>query len=201
MTERLNWRYLALGVANEIFTRFCLFCSCDDWGNGLGVSRCDSLESSTPWVSGLQKKALNEATYTVGWKAVVRACVPLLESCPTLHDPADHSPPGSSVHGVLRARILEWVAMPLSREFSWLRDWTRVFCGSYFAGRFLLLSHWGSLKRGDRCHELPHCLAKQKHSKQRFIIVARENISRRLYGGAGCQEDGRMSWIRSVLTM
>ena len=74
----LNWRYLALGVANEIFTRFCLFCSHDDWGNGLGVSRCDSLESSTPWVSGLQKKAGNKAAYTVGWKAVMHVCVLLL---------------------------------------------------------------------------------------------------------------------------
>ena len=35
-----------------------------------------------------------------------------LQSCPTLCDPLDCSPPGSSVHGILQARILEWVAMP-----------------------------------------------------------------------------------------
>ena len=34
------------------------------------------------------------------------------QSCPTLFDPMDCSPPGSSVHGVLQARILEWVAIP-----------------------------------------------------------------------------------------
>ena len=34
-----------------------------------------------------------------------------LQSCPTLCDPMDYSPPGSSVHGILQARILEWVAM------------------------------------------------------------------------------------------
>jgi len=34
--------------------------------------------------------------------------------CPTLCDPIDHSPPGSSVHGVLQARILEWVAISFS---------------------------------------------------------------------------------------
>ena len=38
-----------------------------------------------------------------------------LQSCPTLRDPVDCSPPGSSVCGILQARILEWVAMPSSR--------------------------------------------------------------------------------------
>ena len=34
------------------------------------------------------------------------------QSCPSLCDPVDHSPPGSSVHGILQARILEWIAIP-----------------------------------------------------------------------------------------
>ena len=38
-----------------------------------------------------------------------------LQSCPTLCDPMDHSPPGSSVQRIRQARILEWVAMPSSR--------------------------------------------------------------------------------------
>ena len=42
------------------------------------------------------------------------------QPCPTLCDPMDCSPPGSSVHGILQARILEWVAMPSSRD---LPDW------------------------------------------------------------------------------
>ena len=44
------------------------------------------------------------------------ACVhaKLLQSCPTLRDPMDSSPPGSSVHGILQARILEWAAMSFS---------------------------------------------------------------------------------------
>ena len=37
-----------------------------------------------------------------------------LQSCPTLCDPMDSSPPGSSVHGILQARILEWVAISFS---------------------------------------------------------------------------------------
>ena len=50
--------------------------------------------------------------------------------------------PGSSFHGILQARILEWVAMPSSRGSFWPRDWTHVFC---IAGRFFTqLSHPGS---------------------------------------------------------
>ena len=45
-----------------------------------------------------------------------------LQSCPTLCNPIEHSPPGSSVHGILQARILEWVAMPSSRRSSQPRD-------------------------------------------------------------------------------
>jgi len=50
------------------------------------------------------------------------------QSCLTVFDPMDCSLPGSSVHGILQARILEWVAIPFSRESSRLRDWTRVSC-------------------------------------------------------------------------
>ena len=49
----------------------------------------------------------------------------------------DYSPPGSSVHGILQARILEWVAIPFSRGSSWPRDQILVSC---MAGRFLTVS-------------------------------------------------------------
>ena len=39
------------------------------------------------------------------------------QSCQTICDPMDCSPPGSSVHGILQARILQWVAIPFSRGF------------------------------------------------------------------------------------
>ena len=42
-------------------------------------------------------------------------CAQLLQSCLTLCNPVDHSPPGSSIHGILPARVLEWVPMPSSR--------------------------------------------------------------------------------------
>ena len=48
------------------------------------------------------------------------SCLVVSDSLP----PIDCSPPGSSVYGILQARILEWVAIPLSRGFSWPKDWT-----------------------------------------------------------------------------
>ena len=54
--------------------------------------------------------------------------------CPTLCNPTDCSPPGSSVHGILQARILEWVAILFSRGSSWPWDWTGLSCiaGGFF---------------------------------------------------------------------
>ena len=52
---------------------------------------------------------------------------------PTLCDPMDCSLPGSSIHGIFQARMLEWVAISLSRRSSQPRDWTQV---SYITGRF-----------------------------------------------------------------
>ena len=56
--------------------------------------------------------------------------------CPTLCDPVDCSLLGSSVHGILQTRILEWVAIPFSRGSFQPRDWTQV---SYIAGRFFTI--------------------------------------------------------------
>ena len=61
----------------------------------------------------------------------------LLQSCPTLCDPMDYSLPGSSVHGILQARILEWVTMPSSKGSSQPRDITQ---GSN--SHLLCLLHW-----------------------------------------------------------
>ena len=52
--------------------------------------------------------------------------------CLTLCDPMDYRPPGSSIHGIFQARILEWVATSCSRGSSRPRDWTQV---SWVAGR------------------------------------------------------------------
>ena len=61
------------------------------------------------------------------------AAAKLLQSCPTLCDPMDSSPPGFSVHRILQARILEWVAISFSRSafyrsWSWPWKWHWGFC-------------------------------------------------------------------------
>ena len=77
-------------------------------------------------------------------KLLYLVCV-CAQSCPILCNPMDCSPPGSSVHRIFQARILEWVAISFFRGSSWPRDWTLVSCVSCIAGGFLPLSYLGSL--------------------------------------------------------
>ena len=51
-------------------------------------------------------------------KKAARVCAKVLQLCQTVCDPMDYSLPGSSVHGLLQAGILEWVAVPSSSESS-----------------------------------------------------------------------------------
>ena len=82
----------------------------------------------------------------------------LLRLCLTLCDPMDCSPSGPSVHGILQARILGWVAMSFSRGSSWPRDRTRTSC----IGRWVPY-HWATreainrkylLKDNLECHQM-----------------------------------------------
>ena len=66
----------------------------------------------------------------------------------------DHSPPGSSVHGISQARTLEWIAISFSRQSSWPRGWTHISCigrrpGS--VGRWTLY-HWATRKANSKHH-------------------------------------------------
>ena len=84
-----------------------------------------------------------EREWTCGRKySVSAAAAKSLQLCLTLCDPIDGSPPGSSVHGILQARILEWVAIPFSRGCSQPRGWTQVSC---IAGIFFTPEPPGSL--------------------------------------------------------
>ena len=68
-------------------------------------------------------------------------CMSVIHSCAALCDPMDCSPPGSSVHGILQARILEWVAISFSRGSLWSRDCIQV---SHIVGSFFTI--WASRK-------------------------------------------------------
>ena len=89
------------------------------------------------------------------------------QSCPTLCDPVDCSPPGFFVHGILQARILEWVTISFSRGSSWSRDQTQV---SRIGGRGFNL--WATREAWPRQHDKK----KQRH------YFARKGPSSQSYG-------------------
>jgi len=68
-----------------------------------------------------------------------------LQSCPTLHDPMDGSLPGSSIHGIFQARVLEWVAIafsPSNHTFPLYRNYLFMYLSlpvRYFGNFFLIL--------------------------------------------------------------
>jgi hypothetical protein len=63
---------------------------------------------------------------------LIRKKSEVTQLCLALYDPVDYSPPGSSVHGIIQARIVEWVVISFSRASSQPRDRTWV---SHNAGR------------------------------------------------------------------
>ena len=84
-----------------------------------------------------------------------RLCVPVClvtQSCPTVWDPVDCNPPGSSFHGILQARILEWVAISFSRGSSWPRDRTWI---SLFSWQ--ILYHWATWEALHRLWQKLKC--------------------------------------------
>ena len=98
------------------------------------------------------------------------------QSCSTLCDPMDCSPPGSSVPGTLQTRILEWVAIPFSGVSSQPRDQTGVSCitGRFFtvwATRKTLLTMRGALNR-------------KKKKKKKRLTYRRPDLKQILLQGA-----------------
>ena len=98
----------------------CLLCAVD---HGVRSERdhhfivlTDLLQSRNCDENSSNQGQLNFDQYAV--TIVSYMCVLVSQSCPTLCYSMDYSPPGSSVHGILQARILEWVAIPFSRGSS-----------------------------------------------------------------------------------
>ena len=121
------------------------------------------------------------------------SCVCML-SCSTLCDPMDCSPPGSSLHGISQARVLEWVAISYSRGSSQPRNQTYISCISCF-GRWVLyrltqdLSHrwtsmWGQQGLGggeleDGCGVGPECSSIWDLGAQESLKLQVGSFSRR----------------------
>ena len=84
------------------------------------------------------KKEQKQKKFSLPSSFLSKALLFCCQLCPTLCDPMDCSPPGSSVHGIFQARILEWAAISYSRGSSWPKDQTCICCISCIAGRFFI---------------------------------------------------------------
>ena len=90
------------------------------------ASTCGFKTEFVYWLFYLVSVPRNAGNYFDTHLYIRKVKVLVTQSCPTLCDPMDCSLPGSSVHGFLQARILEWVAIPFSRGSSQPRDETWV---------------------------------------------------------------------------
>ena len=133
----------------------------------ISFSRGSSQPRDRTWVSLIGGRRFNlwatrEAVIIkVLWKIVcVRA--KLLQSCPTLCDPMDCSPPCSFVPGILQARTLEWVAISFSNAWKWKSKWSRSVVSDSLRLHGLqptrVLRPWDFLGKstGVGCHCLLH---------------------------------------------
>ena len=93
------------------------------------------------------------------WSTITHlSCVCVhIQSCPTLCNPTDCSPPGSSVHGIFQASIMRQVAITSSMGSSWPRDWTCFSCVSCI-GRWILY----------------HCTTWEAQNAQYTLLIGRK---------------------------
>ena len=117
-----------------------------------------SLGTSSLARDGLSRGALHNSTSLVLWKILIKSsAAKSLQSCPTLCNPIDSSPPGSPIPGILQARILEWVAISFSNAWKWkvkvkllsrvwllVTSWTAAFQGPPSMG-FSRQEYWSGV--------------------------------------------------------
>ena len=86
-------------------------------------------------------------------------------------DPMDYNTPGSSVHGILQARVLKWVVISYFRGSSQPRDWTHVV---YTAGRFFII--WATREALKYSVHHTHCVSWELISNVSFSLKAEYNL-------------------------
>ena len=104
-------------------------------------------DGATDWFKigkGVQGSTLSLYIFNLSVECI---CAKSLQLCLTLFDPMVCSPPGSSLHGILQAGILEWVSMPFCRGSSWPREDLHLPVAPALQADSLLLSH----QRGPIC--------------------------------------------------
>ena len=100
--------------------------------------------------------------------AAAAAAAKSLQSCPTLWNPVDGSPPGSSIPGILQARTLEWIAIPFSNAWKWkvkMKSLSRVW---------LFMTPWTAAYQAP----LPVWFSRQEYWMEWGAIAFSENITR-----------------------
>ena len=135
------------------------------------------------------------------WKSIAKIYLcSVSQQCLTLCDPLDCSLPGSSVHGIFQARILEWVAISFSRGSSQPRDWTHVSCISCIAGGFF--THWaiGEAQQDEKeaqegrdicIHIMNSCCLQQKLTQHcKAIIMCTRSVMFDSYDPMDCSLPG-----------
>ena len=127
-------------------------------GFGLSFLRLETCPKSNPQTS-LKWLKLSRKSQTGRWPSWTYPCMSA-QLCLTLCDPTDYSLPGSSVHEISQARILEWMAMSSSRGSSQPRDWTHVSCISCI-GR-LILYYWAKRETPSWTQTWPLKIEKEK---------------------------------------
>ena len=119
------WVSLGLGIHYPVFMcKHICMCGYVPIFHLLNTTFYDSLEAQVPG-------------QPLGMRFMLLCLFSLsIRLCPTLCDPMDWSPLGSSVHGIFPTRILEWVVIFFTRGSSQPRDRACVFCVCHNAGRF-----------------------------------------------------------------
>ena len=141
---------LPYGYLQQIFNSLQYSCWENPMERGAGQATVHGVAKSQTWLKWLIMHVCNKSSHCLlmspflsmntsrykEFKSLVQSRAYVLSCVLALCDPMDCSLPGSSVHGISQARILEWVAISCSRGSSQSRDWTHVFC---LAGRFFTI--------------------------------------------------------------
>ena len=111
----------------------------------------------TPVLLGILTSLLSMLILSRNWHAAAAAAAKSLQSCPTLCDPTDGTPPGTAIPGIIQARTPEWVAISFSNAWKWkvkvkflshvrllATPWTAAYQASPSMG-FFMQEYWSGV--------------------------------------------------------
>ena len=129
----------------------------------------------------IKKKKKKNWTCNNKWSEVT-------QSCPILWDPINCSPPGSSIHGIFQARILQWVAISFSSRSSWPRDRTQVshICKQQTGSKYEKEYH-----KAVYCH--PAYLTSMQSTSWEMLGCKKHKLESRLLGEISITSDMQMT--------